>query len=97
MDVPKGRVLDQRPDSELYHLTSTFPMFSETSKKRKPDFNDDSFSDKKSRREKSPHHTSPTSASQGKRDKKSDRKRVSCKVAVCSMYIPRAPIWYDFE
>ena len=49
--------------------------FSESTKKRKPELSDDAYSEKRSR--KSEDKTSPTSASQGKRDKKSERKRVS--------------------
>ena len=50
-------------------------VFSESTKKRKPELSDDAYSEKRSR--KSEDKTSPTSASQGKRDKKSERKRVS--------------------
>ena len=52
---------------------------SESTKKRKPELSDDAYSEKRSR--KSEDKTSPTSASQGKRDKKSERKRVSANIS----------------
>ena len=55
-------------------------VFSESTKKRKPELSDDAYSEKRSR--KSEDKTSPTSASQGKRDKKSERKRVSTNLSL---------------
>ena len=64
-----------RWSSKLFSTFHELSCISESSKKRKPE-SDEAFSEKKSRREKSETQTSPTSSSQ-KRDKKSERKRVS--------------------
>merc|ERR1719189_855122 len=64
------------PQSTAHHRRSVEPSEErESSKKRKPESADETFSEKKSRREKSETQTSPTSSSQAKRDKKSERKR----------------------